>query len=75
MVVVSSEWVGRFRMGPLARQEVEVLSIKERAMLQGSGSVSGSPGRLHDNISRDSGVGGLNKVRLLYIFSHHSSVK
>jgi hypothetical protein len=54
--------VGVARMGPLARQEVELLSIKERALLQGSGSVSGSPGRLHDNVSRDSGVGGLNKV-------------
>jgi hypothetical protein len=48
------------RMGPLIRPEQELLSLKERALLQGS--VSGSPGRLHDNVSRDSGVGGL-KVR------------
>jgi len=31
-------------------------AVKER-LISGSGSVSGSPGRIHDNISRDSGIG------------------
>ena len=37
----------------------DLVSIKERALLQGSGSVSGSPGRIQENLSRDSGIGGL----------------
>ena len=56
-------------MGPQTRQISHRFSIisdldsltaaaKERLM-SGSGSVSGSPGRLQDNISRDSGIGGL----------------
>jgi len=36
-------------------------SIKERALMQGSGSVSGSPGRIQENLSRDSGIGGLKE--------------
>ena len=54
-------------MGPQPRQISHRFSIisdldsltaaaKERLM-SGSGSVSGSPGRLQDNISRDSGIG------------------
>ena len=54
-------------MGPQARQishrfslisDLDALTAaaKERLM-SGSGSVSGSPGRLQDNISRDSGIG------------------
>ena len=38
-------------------------AVKER-MISGSGSVSGSPGRIHDNISRDSGIGCLKVVNL-----------
>jgi len=36
-----------------------LMTVKERAMQSGSGSVSGSPGRMHDNVSRDSGIGGV----------------
>ena len=36
-----------------------LITVKERAMQSGSGSVSGSPGRMQDNVSRDSGIGGL----------------
>ena len=54
-------------MGPQPRQishrfslisDLDTLTAaaKERLM-SGSGSVSGSPGRLQDNISRDSGIG------------------
>ena len=49
-IPVEGEVVGRDMVGR------EVVG-KER--LLSSGSVSGSPGRLHDNVSRDSGVGGL----------------
>lgn len=34
-----------------------VMGQKERLLSSGSGSVSGSPGRIHDNVSRDSGIG------------------
>merc|ERR1740128_299442 len=44
-----------------SRGSGEVYSVKERAMLQGSGSVSGSPGRIQENLSRDSGVDGLKE--------------
>ena len=38
-------------------------AVKER-LISGSGSVSGSPGRIHDNISRDSGIGCLKVINL-----------
>jgi len=38
-----------------------LITVKERAMQSGSGSVSGSPGRMQDNVSRDSGIGGLKE--------------
>ena len=39
---------------------------KERLLSSnGSGSVSGSPGRIHDNVSRDSGIGCL-KVNFIF---------
>ncbi|XP_023327473.1 serine/threonine-protein kinase PLK1 [Eurytemora carolleeae] len=40
-------------------RHTDLVSIKERALLQGSGSVSGSPGRIQENLSRDSGIGGV----------------
>jgi hypothetical protein len=49
------------------------LSIKERALLQGSGSVSGSPGRIQENLSRDSGVGGLKVQFNLYSFHNKAT--
>ena len=50
-------------MGPQAKQRLiadyeAMAQAKERALLgSGSGSVSGSPARIHDNVSRDSGIG------------------
>ena len=39
------------------QQQQQGLGVKER-LLSSNGSVSGSPGRLvHDNVSRDSGIG------------------
>jgi hypothetical protein len=39
-----------------------VMGQKERLLSSGSGSVSGSPGRIHDNVSRDSGIGCLKVI-------------
>lgn len=43
----------RFSMIP----DLDHLASAKERMISGSGSVSGSPGRIHDNISRDSGIG------------------
>ena len=76
-------------MGPQPRQISHRFSIisdldtltaaaKERLM-SGSGSVSGSPGRLQDNISRDSGIGclkvsqNLGLATILCMLVHRSS--
>ena len=40
------------------QQQASSMGGKERLLSSnGSGSVSGSPGRIHDNVSRDSGIG------------------
>ena len=40
------------------QQQGSSMGGKERLLSSnGSGSVSGSPGRIHDNVSRDSGIG------------------
>ena len=40
------------------QQQASSMGAKERLLSSnGSGSVSGSPGRIHDNVSRDSGIG------------------
>ena len=40
------------------QQQGSSMGVKERLLSSnGSGSVSGSPGRIHDNVSRDSGIG------------------
>jgi len=51
--------VGNSRYTAIPAQEVDQqMGGKERLLSSnGSGSVSGSPGRLHDNVSRDSGIG------------------
>ena len=51
----------RFSMTP----DLDHLAATKERMISGSGSVSGSPGRIHDNISRDSGIGCLKVVNLL----------
>jgi hypothetical protein len=53
---------GRFGIPGSDMADMVMTGPKER--LLSSGSVSGSPGRLHDNVSRDSGIGCL-KVRSL----------
>ena len=46
------------------QQQASSMGAKERLLSSnGSGSVSGSPGRIQDNVSRDSGIGGL-KVKI-----------
>ena len=51
--------VGNARYTAIPAQEVDQqMGGKERLLSSnGSGSVSGSPGRIHDNVSRDSGIG------------------
>ena len=62
--------VGNSRYTAIPGSALEVdqqMGGKERLLSSnGSGSVSGSPGRLHDNVSRDSGIGCL-KVNILSI--------
>ena len=49
------------------QQQQHGVGVKER-LLSSNGSVSGSPGRLiHDNVSRDSGIGGL-KVKASHLY-------
>ena len=59
--------VGNSRYTAIPGSALEVdqqMGGKERLLSSnGSGSVSGSPGRLHDNVSRDSGIGCL-KVKI-----------
>ena len=53
------------------QQQQHGVGVKER-LLSSNGSVSGSPGRLiHDNVSRDSGIGGL-KVTASHLYSMFS---
>ena len=53
--------VGNSRYTAIPGSALEVdqqMGGKERLLSSnGSGSVSGSPGRIHDNVSRDSGIG------------------
>ena len=67
--------VGNSRYTAIPGSALEVdqqMGGKERLLSSnGSGSVSGSPGRLHDNVSRDSGIGCL-KVNILSIGSSQS---
>ena len=67
--------VGNSRYTAIPGSEVDQqMGGKERLLSSnGSGSVSGSPGRLHDNVSRDSGIGCL-KVNIPSICSSQSHV-
>ena len=69
--------VGNSRYTAIPGSALEVdqqMGGKERLLSSnGSGSVSGSPGRLHDNVSRDSGIGCL-KVNIPSICSSQSHV-